>query len=185
MVAALLAGTVTAVLSARIDGQSMAPTLDDGDRVLMTPWVNAKDIRRFDVVAVRPEPGGLPVIKRVIALPGDRVRIRPSAGSDPAVLVSPAGTGDWRRVESSAWHGRWADALPCCAPDGTQGALGTATVPAGTWFVIGDNPGQSDDSRTYGWVPADGLTGRMWVRVYPLTEAGALVHDFRLVPSPR
>jgi signal peptidase I len=128
-VAARMAFVVVTVV-----GPSMAPTLDDGDRVLVARrW--ARGVRRGDVVAARmvwtppgpPAPGPFGVVpswvvKRAVALGGDRL---------PPLEPSPIGV----RV-----------------PFGD-------TVPPGAVFLVGDNPGASGDSRAWGPVPAGEVVG--------------------------
>lgn len=183
LAAVALVGVVIAVTFAnRIDGQSMSPTLRDGDRILLEPFFEPADLRRFDIVAARPAPGTLAVVKRVIGLPGDAVRIdvRPDGGA--SVLVRPAGADTWSVVDAPVWTENWHDARQCCAADGKLGA-GEPVVPAGHVFVLGDNPSQSDDSRKYGWVPISEVIGRMSWRLYPLDRFGSLdpSADMRLI----
>ncbi len=48
--------------------------------------------------------------------------------------------------------------------------------------VVGDNWGGSDDSRTYGFVAAEQIRGRLWLRLLPLSDLGRLEHGVRLEP---
>ena len=169
-----------AVLAVRVEGRSMTPTLDDGDRVLLRPFSGA--VQRFDVVVAHvPDTGEL--VKRVIAVAGDEVRIEPSDGAEPVVLVRPAGHGGWSRVDNPAWAGRWAgSAGACCDASGRAAAAEAAVVPQGAVFLLGDDVGVSRDSRTYGWVREDDVRGRVWLRVYPPSRFGGLDQPCRLVP---
>ncbi|SDO73912.1 signal peptidase I [Actinokineospora alba] len=186
LAALALVGVVIAVTFAnRIDGQSMSPTLGDGDRILLEPFFDPADLRRFDIVAARPSPGSPAVVKRVIGLPGDAVKIEVRADGGASVMVRPAGAAGWSVVDAPVWTENWHDARQCCAADGKSGN-GEAVVPAGHVFVLGDNPSQSDDSRKYGWIPISEVIGRMAWRLYPLDRLGSLDPgaDMRLVREP-
>ncbi|WP_456154264.1 signal peptidase I [Streptomyces diastaticus] len=90
----VLALAATALLSVRIDGDSMEPTLHDGERVLPLP-VSEDDVGRFDVVLMRTPGRDVLLVKRVVALPGDQVRIAPGPAAGQRVLVRRAGAGRW------------------------------------------------------------------------------------------
>ncbi|HEY0641723.1 MAG TPA: signal peptidase I [Pseudonocardiaceae bacterium] len=153
----LLACLVVAalVLGVRVDGASMTPALRDGDRVLVNPLGDGP--RRLDVVVARHTDGGPRVVKRVIALGGDQVRI-----TGAVVEVRPGGVGEWRPVRNPAWTGRWSrPAAPL-----------ELTVPAGAVFLLGDNPDGSEDSRTLGPAPARLVQGTVVLRIWPPADAG-------------
>lgn len=152
---ALLVGAVLALGAHRIAGRSMAPALADGALVLAWPWERTP--ARFDVVVYLPGPGGA-AVKRVIGLPGDGVRIVDAPGG-LLVQVRPGGTGAWRTVEGPAGPAT----RTCCSPDGRAAGAGDAVVPDGAYFLLGDNPAVSVDSRQQGFVPADRLRGRVAV----------------------
>lgn len=170
---------VTALaLSLVINGSSMEPTLHNGDRVLLDTRAGIDDVERFDVVNARVGEGSLSVVKRVIALSGDDVAIRPATDDRPlTVWVRPDGVGAWREVVNEAWQPH-AETGACCAPDGTSGqSVRVATVPPDSLFLLGDNLGHSDDSREFGWVPAERLHGVFAYRLLPLERAGELPGD--------
>lgn len=152
---ALLVGAVAAVGGHRVAGRSMEPALVDGALVVALPWERTPD--RFDVVVHLPATGGA-AVKRVIGLPGDGVRIVDTAGG-PRVQVQVGGAGAWRAVDGPAGRATRA----CCTPDGRAAAAGDAVVPAGSYFLLGDNPAASIDSRQQGFVPAERLRGRVVV----------------------
>lgn len=179
VVALGIAIVVAAVLSFHVKGTSMTPTLSNGDRILVDPFSDAADVERFEIVALRHD--GARIVKRIIGLPGDEVRIDPVDGG-AEVFVRPRDADGWQRVAAPTWHVRWGDARRCCDTDGTSGAQRTAVVPDGNYFVVGDNPAISDDSRVYGWVTSDDV-GRILLRVYPLDRIGGVSGDFRLVPA--
>ncbi|WP_285506753.1 signal peptidase I [Actinokineospora sp. NBRC 105648] len=159
----VVAGVVVAILAVPVSGSSMSPTFADGDRLLLRPFDGPGDVRRGDVVAVRFTENGPLVVKRVIAVAGDRVRIDPG----PVVRLLRAGQTDWEVVPTP---GDWGTKpVACCGLDGAA-SPGSADVlvPNKMLFVLGDNPSGSDDSRTFGWAPRERVRGIVWTKVWPL-----------------
>ncbi|MBM7775188.1 signal peptidase I [Actinokineospora baliensis] len=150
-------------LSMRVDGRSMAPTLADGERVLTNPLAGDYTPARLDVVVLSPPGREAPAVKRVIGVPGDQVR-----ADDGRILVRPGGSGPWLQVLTAAGDAWGRPPRQCCEPTGRGGTGGGVTVPPGQYWVIGDNPAVSEDSREYGWVPADRIKARLWLRLWPL-----------------
>jgi signal peptidase I len=137
-----------------IPSLSMYSTLDKGDRVLVNKVsYRLHDINRGDVVVFK-RPPGVPdtgikdLIKRVIGLPGDTVE-----GHDGAVYINGK-----RLKESYLDEGTVTADFP---PE---------KVPEGDIFVMGDNRGNSEDSRVFGPIEDDLVVGRAFVRVWPLQD---------------
>lgn len=179
-----LAGFLLAVLTARVEGVSMAPTLRSGDLVLVDrlPIVQPPP-RRGDIVVLHTGGaiGNTIAIKRVIGLPGDQLEI--DAGR---VLIRPGGAGDWQLLSEPYAPGRWTVNAFCCDDSGratVTGAPHAVTIPAGTYFVLGDNRNDSTDSRVFGLVQADLIQGRAIARYWPLGRAGSLRPGPQLTPS--
>lgn len=173
-----------AVLAVRVDGASMAPTLRDGDRVLLRPFSAGDTPPRFAVVVGRFTEGGSAVVKRVIALPGDRIEIAQADGEKAQVRVQPGGHGPWLEVDNRAWPTQWAGASNCCAAGGTTSAQpDPQVVPAGTVFVLGDNPAASEDSRRFGWAPIGLIDGTVAWRVHPWGGIGGVGSGVALRPA--
>lgn len=177
---------VIAVLafSVKVSGHSMEPTLADGDRLVVNPF-GADDVARFDIVESTLGDREIPVVKRVIGMPGDRIRV--SAETDPPVVrIKPEGEETAYVVDNSAWSGRVGDRTePCCAEDGTTLPRGRepgwVTVPDGHFWLVGDNWGGSDDSRTFGFVSQEQVTARISFRVQPFGDLGRVPDDVTLV----
>ena len=132
---------------------SMEPTLKPGDRVLA-----AKSAYRFSnphrgdlVVFKDPRNPEEDLIKRVVGLPGDTVAIR-----DAVLYINGQ-----REMEPYVDY-------PMI--DATY--FGPVKVPAGKVFVMGDNRGNSVDSRSFGPVPEDNLLGKVFMRFWPPGRAG-------------
>ncbi|MFB7586330.1 signal peptidase I [Streptomyces sp. NPDC056169] len=170
----LLAAVAVTALSVRVDGTSMAPTLKEGDRVLVAPG-SAGDARRFDVVLLRATGRDALLVKRVIGLPGDRVAIASTPERPFDVLLQEGGQGPVRRLAAAQWAAQAHRTGACCAPDGTRSARPElVTVPEGAFFYLGDNPDLSDDSRAYGWGDLRRVEGRVGLRAFPVSASRGL-----------
>jgi signal peptidase I len=157
----------------------MQPTLVAGDRVFIR---SGGRLERLDIVALHPPGAAALAIKRIAAIPGDRVQITRSAVGE-RVLVQPAGRGTWLMV-SYVLDGKLTTTDTCCPVSGANDAAATfvrpVLVPSGKFFVLGDNPRVSEDSRSYGFVDETSITGRAAFRVWP---PGRLARNMALVPA--
>jgi signal peptidase I len=142
--AAALAGSGLAA-PVRISSGSMAPTLLEGDRVLVTR-AGAGAPGRGELVTFRSPADGALTLKRVVAVAGDRVAIE-----DAALVVNGRPVTE-PYVDASRIDGLY---------------FGPVTVPAGTVFVLGDQRAGSIDSRVFGAVPVASVGGRVLVRLWP------------------
>ncbi|HEY5155422.1 MAG TPA: signal peptidase I [Acidimicrobiales bacterium] len=149
----------------RIPSDSMVPTLEKGDRVLVNKWsYRLHDVRRGDIVVFdKPNDPAITedhLIKRVIGLPGEVVTIENGeVVIDGRVLIEPylpAGT-----VTSAVGTHPCIPDVPCVIPDGQV-------------WVMGDNRGFSRDSRWFGPIPESLIVGRAFVRLWPPSRLGAL-----------
>jgi signal peptidase I len=100
-------------------------------------------------------------VKRVVAGPGDRLFVQ--AGH---VYREAAGTHTFVREADSYIKACGANA-ECDFPD-------PITVPAGHWFMMGDNRGDSEDSRFWGPVPRSWIVGQVFATYWPLSRVGGL-----------
>lgn len=154
----------------QVEQSSMVPTVNPGEYVLIDKISpRFQDYQRGDIVVFQPPQGfgqgGVPFIKRVIGLPGDTVSLE-----NGRVFVTPAGGSPIRLEEPyvvRAVDGGAAPTLPKNA-DGTS----TWTIAPGTYFVMGDNRPDSQDSRFFGPVDRELIIGRAWLRYFPLDRVG-------------
>lgn len=150
-----------------IPSLSMYPTLHTGDRVLVNKVsYHLHDVERGDVVVFeRPASetsSNIPdLIKRVVALPGESV-----AFDNGAVYI------DGQKLEESY--------LPAGTVTSSASAPYKCTlqapciVPKGDVWVMGDNRGDSKDSRYFGPIPQSSIVGKAFVKVWPLGRFGLL-----------
>ena len=141
-----------------IPSGSMLPTLHEDDRVLVNKLsYDLHDVHRGDLVVFeRPENEAAgqikDLIKRVVGLPGERIESR-----DGAVYI------DGDLLEE-----------PYLADGAETTGLEPQTVPEGHVFVMGDNRGDSMDSRVFHAIDEDLIVGRAFVRVWPLPDLSLL-----------
>lgn len=141
----------------QVDGNSMNPTLSNGEKLIITsfPYTPAQG----DIVVTDSRTRyGKVLIKRVIGCPGDTIDIDFEAGivyRNGAILAETY------------------TAAPTWLEEGTQFPL---TVPAGQLFLMGDNRNDSLDSRSpeVGLVDARDVLGKVLWRLLPLSRMGAV-----------
>jgi signal peptidase I len=145
---ALLATRVWLAEPFSIPSASMAPTLAAGDHVLVdkTAFRRGSAPARGELVVFRAPRSREVALKRVVALAGQTVELR-----DGALYVDGR-----RRVEAYS-DPRAIDSV----------YFGPVTVPRRAVFVLGDNRGDSTDSRSFGPVPVTDLIGRARARIWP------------------
>jgi len=133
---------------ARVEGQAMAPTLVDDDRVIVNKLAyRIGDPRAGDIVMLYyPLNPDKSFVKRVIAEPQDQVRIVNGRVYRNDVPIRD----DYVRAEFRS-HDRW----------------GPQVIPDGYYFVMGDRRNNSSDSRHWGFVPKKYIIGRIQLRWWP------------------
>ncbi len=165
-----------------IPSGSMRPTLLEGDVVLVDrlaydfkipltdiSLARLADPQRGDVVTFHSPRDNTRLIKRLVALPGDIVEMRndilyinneSAAYSDSIQVAERVGRGlavsATRATERVAGSSRTVQFLQ---HGGTQGTFGPVVVPAGHYFMLGDNRNNSVDSRFIGFVPRHLIIG--------------------------
>ena len=153
-----------------VEQMSMVPTVNPGEYVLIdkiSPRFN--NYQRGDIVVFQPPEGfgqgGVPFIKRVIGIPGDTVSLE-----NGRVFVAPANGSPVRLDEPYVVRGIDGTAAPTL-PRNAEGTT-SWTIAPGTYFVMGDNRPDSQDSRFFGPVKRELFVGRAWLRYFPLDRVG-------------
>ncbi len=129
---------------------SMMPTLHEGDRILINRLTyHFREPRRGDIVVFRsPLNSGEDLVKRIVAVGGDKVSIR-----DGVVYVNG------NAVEE-----------PYLLDQHFAGVLPETVVPRDHVFVMGDNRNQSGDSRLFGPVDEDAILGTAFLIYWPISR---------------
>lgn len=159
-------GISFAVQAVHVEGLSMFATLDNNDYLI----ANKIDYRlhppqRGDIIILRPPTdNSKDFIKRVIALPGEKLLIR-----DGVVYING------RKLDEPYLPEAWTT-LNNWPANGSDGMV----IPPNEYFVMGDNRNRSQDSRIFGPITRDRIDGKAWFRIWPLSSFGSI---YRLVPA--
>jgi signal peptidase I len=137
---------------ARVEGMSMAPTLEDQDRLIVNKLIyRLTSPHKGDIVMLYyPNNPDKSFVKRVIAEENDLVRI-----VDGKVYVNDALVDDAYVPNEFRSHDDW----------------GPSMIGEGYYFVMGDHRNNSSDSRHWGLVPKKYIIGKVQVRWWPIPEA--------------
>ena len=138
----------------KVNGESMYPTLEEGDIMILNKtayYFNKPE--RFDIVVVNMPDEYL--IKRVIGLPGEHIEYK-----NNTLYI------DGKKVKENFKHGVTANF--------NIEELGSDTIPLNTYLVLGDNRENSLDSRELGVIREDQLLGRTSLIILPFNRFGSV-----------
>lgn len=139
----------------RVEGTSMLPRLEDHDRVFINKFVyHVASIHRGDIVVFHyPRDPEKSYIKRIIAVPGDRLRIdRGEVYLNGKLLPEPYVPQKYRDTRS----------------------MPEIVLPDDEYFVMGDHRSISSDSREFGPVDRDLIYGKAVFVYWPTKDAGVV-----------
>lgn len=133
-----------------VHGKSMEPSLHSEQRLMIEKVTyQFSTPQRGDIVVIHIDSSPLPLIKRVVGLPGEEIKIRDNhVFIDGQVLNEPY------------------------LNDIVQDNYGPLKITSECIFVLGDNRGVSHDSRFFGPVQFDNILGRAWLSYWPLEDLG-------------
>ena len=138
----------------KVNGNSMVPTLNDGDYMILNEiGYRMNGLKRFDIVVANIN--GEMLIKRVIGLPGEKVEYAYNKlyvnGENVIENFKHDDTDDFSFSE-----------------------LDAEVVPENHYFLVGDNRGNSKDSRIIGFVPANKIMGKANFVIFPFNKIGTV-----------
>jgi len=153
-----------AVQSRQIEGSSMEPTLHNGQRLLVNrlSYISTSEPQRGDIIVFRAWEQEEDFIKRVIGVPGDEIDIQ-----DNHIRVNGYPLDE-----------------PYIANEPTFGTPGTVVLGPGEYYVLGDNRGNSSDSRLHGPLPAEKIIGKAWLTYWPPRDLG-FISDTTSYAAPK
>jgi signal peptidase I len=169
-----------------IPSESMVPTLEVGDRVLVNKLsYDLHDLHRGDIVVFAAEPneewhraGIDDLVKRVIALPGETItqcETNRVCIDDRLLDESYLPKGTVTNIPSTLPFitNAAGNKVLVCDPVGPNGSPeGGCKVPAGQVFVMGDNRTNSQDARANGPIKESSIVGRVFLRIWPPGRIG-------------
>jgi len=149
-----------------VEGTSMEPALSNDERIFINKFTyqfRLGSIERGDTVVFKyPYDPQKSYIKRVIGLPGDRIRI--IAG---LVYVNGRALAEGYVPKENRDSMSWPPTPSGEVPEERE-------VPPGHYFVLGDHRSSSSDSRSWGWVPRDNIYGKAVFIYWPPDKIGRL-----------
>jgi signal peptidase I len=144
-----------------VEGESMLPTLEDGNKVVVNKLgYETEDLERFDVIVFHANEEE-DYVKRVIGLPGEKVEYREDMLFINGKKVNEPFLKQYREQSPGGY----------LTGDFTiEDLTGVERVPEGKLFVLGDNRLGSWDSRQFGFISEDQVVGKVNLRYWPLEE---------------
>lgn len=157
-------GIQLGVQSRLVEGHSMEPTLHDHQRLLISrmAYGGFSEPQRGDIVVFHAWDSSEDYIKRVIGEPGDSIEIR-----DSRVLVNGVAVEE-----------------PYLDGDNASGNQGSLVLGTDEYFVMGDNRGNSSDSRLHGPLKRERIVGKAWICYWPLRDMGLVSDNSTYAAAP-
>lgn len=150
-----------AVQNYHVDGQSMEPSLHDQENILVdkVAYLFHSPQRGDIIVFAYPKDTRLDYVKRIIAVPGDIISVEKTKITVDGVTL------DEPYVNQNDNFNPFPD-------------FSNRIVPPNDYFVMGDNRGNSSDSRDWGFVPRQNIIGKADIVYWPFGE-----DNFGLLPN--
>ena len=176
VLAALLLARVYVFTPVTVNGHSMDPTFNDGQRLISS---KISKYERFDIITTK-EPGDEDrmIVKRIIGLPGDTVKmendqltINGKKYDEPYLDEFKKEFADDKLQDEYSYS----QAFQAQAENAQKFISDfDYTVPKGEYLVLGDNRLISKDSRMFGFVDKDMIQGKVVFRYWPLNEINVI-----------
>ncbi len=142
-----------------VSGSSMVPNFHNKDYLIIDRIsYTFSEPQRGDVVVLKfPKDTSQYFIKRIIGLPGEQVKFEQGG----VVIVNKERSNGFKLKE------------PYLVSQGqTLGRSESVQLGSGEYYVLGDNRTASSDSRVWGILPKDDIVGKVWLRVFPISQFG-------------
>lgn len=138
----------------RVNGTSMVPTLYDGDIMILNEiGYHLNGLERFDIVVINSN--NEKIIKRVIGLPGETVEYK-----DNKLYINDKEVVENFKHEDTR--------------DFKLSDINVSVIPKNYYFVVGDNRGNSKDSRSIGLISSKQIMGKTSFVLYPFNRIGSV-----------
>ena len=148
----------------KVNGTSMEPNLKDGDIMILNEiGYRLNGVDRFDIAVANVD--GEKLIKRVIGLPGDKISYEVNDDEETGTLyingekVKEDFITDIAKAQTCKYN--------------SDICLDEITVPDGEYYVMGDNRGNSKDSRMIGTIEKEDIAGIASVVIWPINRFGS------------
>jgi signal peptidase I len=138
-----------------VDGPSMEPRLHNQERIMVDKWsylLHGPERGDIVVFIAPPAPQDF-YVKRIIGLPGDRITIHDTTVIVDGITLNETYVKPENQGNPEMLH-----------------PIENMLVPAGDYFVLGDNRADSSDSRSWGFVPRKNIVGRAALVYWPLHQ---------------
>lgn len=148
-----------------VNGSSMYPTLESGDTMILYKLVKTtRGIKREDIVVIETDSGKL--IKRVIGIPGDVITYKKEIKNEEEIYVLYR---NGKKVEEK-YIGQ--EAINKTCNEEWEICKTEVKIPEGEYYVLGDNRGNSKDSRMIGTVSINDILGTTEIVIFPFDRIG-------------
>ncbi|ASS65737.1 MULTISPECIES: signal peptidase I [unclassified Paenibacillus] len=155
-----------------VDGPSMQPNFHTGERLIVNKIIfDIRQPHRGEVVVFHVPQEGRDFIKRVIALPGDKVKVE---GDD--VFVNDVKQDEPYLKQAIEEANKKGELWNQSGPNFPNENVTEGTVPADSFLAMGDNRSNSEDSRRIGYIPYKQLIGRADVIFWPPSDMKIIKH---------
>ncbi|CDN43598.1 MULTISPECIES: signal peptidase I [Paenibacillus] len=155
-----------------VDGPSMQPNFHTGERLIVNKIIfDIRQPHRGEVVVFHVPQEGRDFIKRVIALPGDKVKVE---GDD--VFVNDVKQDEPYLKQAIEEANKKGELWNQTGPNFPNENVTEGTVPADSFLAMGDNRSNSEDSRRIGYIPYKQLIGRADVIFWPPSDMKIIKH---------
>jgi signal peptidase I len=151
------------IVAVEVAGDSMAPALQAGDWVLVHRSSLPPGQHAAGLIAYLRGPDERPLLKRVIGVPGESLRVGGGVQVNGRPLLEPYAHG----VAPAEQH------------------RGVRALEADEYFVLGDNRAASTDSRDFGPVRRERIEGVVWLRYWPPERIGRIPRGRRTLAAPQ